>query len=97
MISTTGPVNPRQLQAKLGGTGVLKIVGDPTAAGAQISSDQYTDAEISAAIAAITYDATHGEPAWKATLAALAPDAKAGTLTAAQVQAAISAIITSLT
>ena len=97
MIATTGPINPRQLQAKLGGRGVIKIVGDPTAAGAQLSSEQYTDAEISAALAAITYDPTYGEPTWKVTLASLAPDAKAGTLTPAQVQAAISALISALT
>lgn len=93
MIKASGPVNPRQLQAKLGGTGVLKIVGDPTAAGAQLSSEQYSDTEISDALAAVTYDPTYGAPPWKATLASLAGDAKAGTLTQAQLQAAVAALI----
>lgn len=94
-VTTTAPVNLRQLQAQLGGTGTLRCQGNPTAGsgGAVLSSSQYTDAEISDAIAAVTYDATYGEASWRATLSSLSSAASAGTLDAAQIQEAIAALI----
>lgn len=72
MITINGPINPAQLQAKLGGHGVLKVVGDPTGTGPiELSSDQYTDSELQSAVSSVSYDANYGQPQWKQDLRTL--------------------------
>jgi hypothetical protein len=60
-VTTIVPVNPAQLAAQLETTtsivGSLAVQGDPTAAGAVLWSSQWTDEQITAAIAAVTYQA----------------------------------------
>jgi hypothetical protein len=60
-VTTTGPVNAAQITAQLETTtstiGSLAVQGDPTTAGAVLWSSQWTDEEITAAIAAVTYTA----------------------------------------
>lgn len=98
-VTTTGPVNLGQLQHQLGGAGTLRCEGHPAAStgGAVLSSQQFTDAEITTALSSITYDPTFGEPTWKATLTSLSSSAASGSLTAAEVQEAIAALIDAVT
>lgn len=91
MISVTGPINIAQLRAALGSEGVIRI--ERGAESLSISSEHYTDAELSAALASISYDPTYGLPASAETLSGLQSAAEAGTLTSAEVQQAIAALI----
>lgn len=92
MIPVTSPINLAQLRSALGPDGIVRI--EHLADGSLgVSSAQYTDAELSAALASVTYDPTYGSPAPAATLAGLQSAAEAGTLTSAEVQQAIAALI----
>jgi len=60
-VSATAPLNVAQLQYQLGSRGALRVEGDPAGTGSlTISSEFYTDAQISSALSAITYNPLFG-------------------------------------
>lgn len=74
-VTATTPVNPSQLTQELttatGMEGSLTIEGDLTTAGAVLRSGQWTDAQITAALAAVTYTAPFSTAPARANLTTL--------------------------
>lgn len=59
-VLCNSPIDPSQIGPALPADSVLKIVGDYTVAGAEISSEQVSDAEIGAALTSLGWTTTDG-------------------------------------